>query len=62
MQKSSHTLIAKAATELKISERQVYILNKRCRTRDGDMVSLEPDVSSGEKGNQRIGNVREAMR
>ena len=61
MARCSSALVRSAAADLKLSERQIYTLIRRCRDRDGTTASLVPGVSAGGKGSHRIGNDREAI-
>jgi putative transposase len=54
-------LVRAAAQDLKLSERQVYALVKRCRLSNGAMDALIPSVSSGGRGGSRIGNDKEDL-
>ena len=43
-----------AATELGLSERQIYVLVRRCREAGGELTALLPAVSGGGRGKSRL--------
>lgn len=56
-----HPLVRAAASELDLSERQVYALIRRCRAMDGAALSLVPGVSGGGKGRSRLTKAQEEL-
>lgn len=53
------SLVESTAQHLGLSERQVYVLVKRCRACDGALDALIPSISSGGKGGTRLGKDQE---
>ena len=53
--------VAAAASELGLSQRQVYRLVRRCREADGALTAMLPSASSGGRGGTRLPLASEAL-